>query len=829
MWVAQVQEQSLRSRSRSRALSRLSPGLTTSTTTTTSARTRAAVVLLPSAALMLTLSCLFSPVPVQAMTGTVSVSIGVDAAALPLSSTEGGNIFLAERTTTTTVHGLGCASHSQFLASLVEPKAKVDAATLGQEKQGVMRVSSGSMFVNDKQAVLYRNGKGSGIDDGRSEETPAGCIATGHGDPFIATSIQHPDDQDYEQYQQQHCHQQQQQPHIEGFNDHQMSKSKDLIGRKPRPSRSTSNSSVGGEALRVKSPLFSLPPLSWIRTHLGTKTPYPHENRPVGPLEDTPEGYELVQLHLICRHGTRYPSASKSVGFKNLADKLKGVKLPGFEWIKDWPSDALYPPARGNLLSLQGDVDLYQIGRRFAIRYKTLLDKYPYDANTYKFTTSAKSRCSQSAYGFSVGFFEGRLATNSESDPGQRVIGDRPVVQPVDISMLPIGLDKELAVKYACPRWLENVKDQPGVVLENRQFESKFVPALADRLSAVLSADAETPAAMFNITVKDVGVIHNMCGFEVAMHNNDQTWCRLLGLGLATSSKEGDHNEDEVKDSDVKDVFWKYEIAGDLDDYYTHGPGVPFNRHLGCKLGTSLMEAVETALSEDKIGGGVSVPKDTSPGALGSDDDEGEAGVSRALLKFGHSETILFFSSFLGLYNQKGIPLTADMTPEQYAEREFRTSKFSPFAANMAFEVYRPTAAETSPRTRKARRRLEAEAAANPEDSNTKPTPRGLIRLLVNEEPFILPGCGSDYFCDWSTFKKVLQLAGTGCDFDSCCSTLTKPTPTPAPASEVKGEAKAKAKAVFLAVVQGFRHQVVFERNEEPQQPVCLAVDPVVK
>lgn len=47
------------------------------------------------------------------------------------------------------------------------------------------------------------------------------------------------------------------------------------------------------------SPSFSLPPLNWIRTHLGTKSPYPHESRPVGLLKDTPKGYELVQLHLV--------------------------------------------------------------------------------------------------------------------------------------------------------------------------------------------------------------------------------------------------------------------------------------------------------------------------------------------------------------------------------------------------------------------------------------------------------------------------------------------------------------------------------------------------
>lgn len=38
---------------------------------------------------------------------------------------------------------------------------------------------------------------------------------------------------------------------------------------------------------------------AWLRTHLGTKGPYPHEDRPVGRLNDVPEGYELVQLHLV--------------------------------------------------------------------------------------------------------------------------------------------------------------------------------------------------------------------------------------------------------------------------------------------------------------------------------------------------------------------------------------------------------------------------------------------------------------------------------------------------------------------------------------------------
>lgn len=63
------------------------------------------------------------------------------------------------------------------------------------------------------------------------------------------------------------------------------------------------NSSTVVDAAAVQpfgsSPSFSLPPLNWIRTHLGTKSPYPHDSRPVGPLKDVPKGYELVQLQLV--------------------------------------------------------------------------------------------------------------------------------------------------------------------------------------------------------------------------------------------------------------------------------------------------------------------------------------------------------------------------------------------------------------------------------------------------------------------------------------------------------------------------------------------------
>jgi len=96
----------------------------------------------------------------------------------------------------------------------------------------------------------------------------------------------------------------------------------------------------------------------------------------------------------------------------------------------------MYPAAKGNLLSAQGESDLYQIGSRFSIRYKALLDRYPYDAATYEFRSSDKSRCSQSAFAYSLGFLKGRMT----QDPGQdvdRSPSEVPPVQPVDTFTIP--------------------------------------------------------------------------------------------------------------------------------------------------------------------------------------------------------------------------------------------------------------------------------------------------------------------------------------------------------------------------------------------------------
>jgi len=156
------------------------------------------------------------------------------------------------------------------------------------------------------------------------------------------------------------------------------------------------------------------------------------------------------------------------------------------------------------------------------------------------------------------------------------------------------------------------VDDQPGVTRQQELYEKTFVPALVQTLSARFGME---------LTAKDVSRIYQACGFEVSMYDDASTWCQML------IPPTGD---DDNKDKKAKeDSFVKFEISSDLEDFYGRGPGIPFNGQMGCKLGTSLVQTIDTALSKPSTGGG-----------------DGES-LFRGHFKFGHSETLMFFTSFL--------------------------------------------------------------------------------------------------------------------------------------------------------------------------------------
>ncbi|KAG0228733.1 hypothetical protein BGW41_003344 [Actinomortierella wolfii] len=519
-----------------------------------------------------------------------------------------------------------------------------------------------------------------------------------------------------------------------------------------------------------------------------------------------------------------------------------------------------YPLEKGNLLASRGDADLYMIGRRLRKRYSQFLDKYPYDAALYEIRSSAASRCTQSANAFAMGFFEGRLTkdprasqwyqefaietskTSKHADDSslhKKKDSDNPPmilppIQPVDIYTVPKGLDQELAVKYSCPRWLSVVDNHPLVGQHEKTYIQENIQPIADRLTQLLfpdngQSDNKQGPVNVNITTKDVQLIYQLCGFEMAFYNDDKTWCQLLWRSphprsarteIASSSspidsveKENDGVAAAIKERGQD--FLHLEYLSDLGDYYGYGHGVPFNRHLGRPLAQALIESVDKLLAASSTteppetsmsswyrqtsaaselidhnsptnwtfsspleGRNLIRPlvdnEDSYPGRLLLDAEDDKETVRRAILKFGHSETIMFWSTFLGLYERPPQSDQSDLT----GKSAFRASTFASFAANMVLEVYRPLKKDSGG---------DGQSVTN--NKHKKPETSGggaLVRLLVNEVPHVIPGCddgdkdqsnsspvenshGQSAFCKWSVLRAMLIARGADQDFASCC------------------------------------------------------------
>ncbi|CAG8576838.1 4454_t:CDS:2, partial [Racocetra persica] len=156
-------------------------------------------------------------------------------------------------------------------------------------------------------------------------------------------------------------------------------------------------------------------------------------------------------------------------------------------------------------------------------------------------------------------------------------------------------------------------------------------------------------------------------------------------------------------------IFARY--YWNIMDYFLYSYGNPLNEQLGCAYITQFVNSVEDYLN----------------------------GKSRMVadLKFGHSYTEFIVLTTLGVFKNE-YPLTADLTLEQMKSLKYITQKVSYWASTIYFEIY------------------------------TSPGKDALMRLVVNFEPYIIPGCDGEY-CKWSKFKDILS-GKINCAVDKLCA-----------------------------------------------------------
>ncbi|KAI8579607.1 hypothetical protein K450DRAFT_241804 [Umbelopsis ramanniana AG] len=232
-------------------------------------------------------------------------------------------------------------------------------------------------------------------------------------------------------------------------------------------------------------------------------------------------------------------------------------------------------------------------------------------------------------------------------------------ISPTSWSIYPKATDSYIHMGYTCPRWLSEVYTNPNATYQADAWIEVMLPPIADRLSTEFEVE---------LSVYDIKAIYVACAFETSFFGNYSDWCSLL---------------------DPDDIL-TLEYAEDLEHYYKFSYGHEINRWVATDLMSMLMRRLES----------------NEPPKMS--------------FQFGHSQTILFLQTFLNL-NQDSDILRADTPIDMIHERKFRTSKVSPFAANIGLELH--------------------------DCSGTR-----YIRALLSEQEVILKGC-EEAMCPLDQFK----------------------------------------------------------------------------
>ncbi|KAJ6041074.1 hypothetical protein N7499_001252 [Penicillium canescens] len=278
--------------------------------------------------------------------------------------------------------------------------------------------------------------------------------------------------------------------------------------------------------------------------HLGGNGPWIeniHEGAASSP--ETPEGCSIDQVHMISRHGERYPT--RAVGNRHL-DFLKRVQDTGLPlngslaFLQNWTYITDDPDKDfGELTSTgpyAGTLSSFTTGVRFRTRYGHLIPK-----NTQtRLWASDSGRVIETARHFASGFFG----------------LDWEAIGKAELQVIPETFERgadTLTPGDTCYKYLEDTihgHDNGQEMLA--RFQESYIPAIAERLMH------EGNSGLKGLSNTEVYGMQEMCGFEI-MARGSSPWCEVF-----------------------TEQDWQYfEYARDLIHYYRAGPGNPYSGAMG--------------------------------------------------------------------------------------------------------------------------------------------------------------------------------------------------------------------------------------------------------
>ncbi|KAJ5893173.1 hypothetical protein N7504_009864 [Penicillium tannophilum] len=419
-----------------------------------------------------------------------------------------------------------------------------------------------------------------------------------------------------------------------------------------------------------------------------------------GAPKGSPRQCELSQVHLLARHGERYPTYNEIDGgiIENFASKLANfsAKHPKaaigtgpLVFLNYWDYllelDSLLP--MGASTSASSGAELWSRYGRLLYRADRTQRKWENSMNVYPngttrpkpiFRTTNYPRVFESAVWFLGGFFSNTDANNSE--------GDYDLVSIPEVA----GFNNTLASYEACTE---------GETAE----ETALLTFIATFTKAPLKRLAKYFPSGFNLQAVDVYAMMNLCPYESALLG-DSSFCSLF----------------------TEDEWRSFEYALDLEFYGVYGWGSPSGRAQGIGYVQELAARLE----------GRVIPVSRSSINSTWDDNTQTFPLNQPLyMDMSHDNTIVSVLTALSLkyfnYGPNGLPGNVATPPA----RTFNLAELVPCGSWLASEIW------TCP-SDVSFENLQEQLYKNPDLSSTANT-TDYIRFVLNSAPVSLEGLGA--------------------------------------------------------------------------------------
>ncbi|KAL3493609.1 histidine phosphatase superfamily [Aspergillus germanicus] len=256
---------------------------------------------------------------------------------------------------------------------------------------------------------------------------------------------------------------------------------------------------------------------------------------------EVPTGCRVDQVHMMARHGERYPTRNAGNRHLALLNKIKeaNVVLNGsLSFLNDWEYITSTPDEDFDQLTrtgpYSGTLGGFTTGVRLFTRYQHLIPA----KSRVRFWASDCQRVIETAKYFAYGLFGLDWESSGKAE----------------LEIIPETFDRRadtLTPGDTCLRYLEDTKDGHDKGMNTLAlFQETYAPAIAEKLIA-----EQGNSALGDFTNMEIFSMQEMCGFETLVRGSSP-WCDVF----------------------TREDWENFEYARDLVHYYRAGPG---NKYAG--------------------------------------------------------------------------------------------------------------------------------------------------------------------------------------------------------------------------------------------------------